>query len=169
MRQIVAIVCRCQGSSGRLTEVGEKTGCRCDISNASTQLDREQYKLEKTGCHPRCSPGSPKFSQVSPRWPESPSDAPHTAISRPTVTWKLHNPSSPHLLIITPSPLYSPARPPRNRWVISALPLDTRNCSTNPPETSATAHILLVIQLRVNTCDSAKMLVNCFDIEPFDV
>ena len=168
MGQILAIVCRCQGSSGRLTEVGEKTGCRCDISSAFTQLDREQYKLEKTGCHPRCSPGSPKFSQVTPRWPESPSDAPHTAISRPTVTWKLHNPSSPPIFSSSLLPLYSPARSPRNRWVISALPPDTHNCSTNPPETSA-AHILLVIQPRVNTCDSAKMLVNCFDIEPFDV
>ena len=169
MGQILAIVCRCQGSSGRLTEVGEKTGCRCDISSTSTQLDREQYKLEKTGCHPRCSPGSPKFSQVTPRWPESPSDAPHTAISRPTVTWKLHNPSSPPSSHHHPfPPFYSPARPPRNRWVISALPPDTRNCSTNPPETSA-AHILLVIQPRVNRCDSAKMLVNCFDIESFDV
>ena len=127
MSQIFAIVCRCQGSSGRLTEVGEKTGCRCDISSTSTQLDREQYKLEKTGCHPRCSPGSPKFSQVTPRWPESPSDAPHTAISRPTVTWKLHNPSSPHLLIITPSPPFT--RQPGPQGIVGLF----QPCHRTPP------------------------------------
>ena len=169
MRQIFAIVCRCQGSSGRLTENGEKTGCRCDISSASTQLDREQYKLEKTGCHPRCSPGAPLSS---PRSPPGGQSHPQM-LPIPQFLGQL-SPGNcttlpPPIFSSSPlPPLYSPARPPRNRWVISALPPDTRNCSTNPPETSA-AHILLVIQPRINTCDSAKMLVNCFDIKPFDV
>ena len=127
MGQILAIVCRCQGSSGRLTEDGEKTGCRCDISSTSTQLDREQYKLEKTGCHPRCSPGSPKFSQVTPRWPESPSDAPHTAISRPTVTWKLHNPSSPPSSHHHPFPLFT--RQPGPQGIVGLF----QPCHRTPP------------------------------------
>ena len=105
MRQIFAIVCRCQGSSGRLTEVGEKTGCRCDISSTSTQLDREQYKLEKTGCHPRCSPGAPLSSPRSPPGGQShPQMLPIPQFLGQLSPGNCTTLPLPHLLIITPSP-----------------------------------------------------------------
>ena len=118
------------------------------------------------------TPGAPQVPLSSPRSPPGGQSHPQM-LPIPQFLGQL-SPGNcttlppPHLLIITPSPLLLASQAPRNRWVISALPPDTRSCSTNPPETSA-AHILLVIQPRVNTCDSAKILVNCFDIEPFDM